>query len=84
MEQAVITGSGLKYSLHFCAMEAYWGVEEPVHSYMTSVLEVAEWSALSISRSASGENASITCWIGDWLGHEAGLESQITITSSPS
>jgi len=54
-------------------------VEEPVQSYVTSVLDVGEWLALGTGRSALGNDAPYTCWIGHWLGHEAGFGSQITI-----
>jgi hypothetical protein len=48
-------------------------VETRLHLFLNSVLDIATWSVSLPGPFISGERASVTPWIGDWLGHSASL-----------
>jgi hypothetical protein len=57
------------------AMKGYWGVEVPLHTFLTSALDGGEWSASHPGRFAPREGFTGTHWIGGWVGPRAGLDA---------
>jgi hypothetical protein len=55
-------------------MKKYGGVDI-YQAFLTSALIGGEWSASRPGHSISGERAPGTHWIGDWVGHKAGMDT---------
>jgi hypothetical protein len=56
-------------------MEAYWGVEVQLHTFLTSALDGGEWSTSRLGCFDPRERAPGTHWIGSWVGPRAGLDA---------
>jgi hypothetical protein len=56
-------------------MNAYGGVDVLIHVFLTSTLVGGEWSASHSGRFTPGERARGSHWVGDWVGHRAGLDN---------
>jgi hypothetical protein len=52
-------------------MRAFWEVDVQIHALLTWALVGGEWPASLPGRFISGEKASGTRWIGDWVGPRA-------------
>jgi hypothetical protein len=71
----------LKLSLYlttYHAVEAYWGVEVQLHSFLTSALDGGEWSDSRTGRSTTGERTPGIHWIVGWVGLRGGLDAVVT------
>jgi len=58
-------------------MKAYWGVEVYLHAFLTSALDLGEWSASRPGRFTPRERAPGTHWIGGWVGSGAGVDTMV-------
>jgi hypothetical protein len=58
-------------------MKAYWGSGCMIHAFLTSALDVGEWSASRIGLFTSREKAPGTHWIGGWVNPSASGEKKI-------
>jgi hypothetical protein len=58
-------------------MKVYRGVELKLHTFLTSALDVGDWSASRPGRFIPRERAPCTHWIGDKVGPGADLNAVV-------
>jgi hypothetical protein len=58
-------------------MKAYWGVELWLHAFLTSTVDVDEWSASRFGRFTLRGRAPGTHWIGGCVGPSDGLDAVV-------
>jgi hypothetical protein len=56
-------------------MKTYGGVELELHALLTLAVDGDEWSASRPDHFTPRERVPGVHWIGDWVGHRAGLDA---------
>jgi hypothetical protein len=55
-------------------MKKHGRMEVQLHAFLTSAPYGGQWLASCPGRFITGERASVTHWIGDWMGRRADVD----------
>jgi hypothetical protein len=64
----------VKLSSHYEGVLGEW-IYRQLHAFLTSALDGGEWSASRFGRPNPRERASVTHWIGGWVGFRTGPDT---------